>query len=113
MLSKESCHGVVAMMCCSLNCCQHLLCKMMGLLKDKFWNKSFEERSTHTLDIPKRLHQRGDYNHAKFVTLQKTDVCETTWYKIMGISRSIYMSYKQENKRGCRILPHRNKGSQR
>jgi hypothetical protein len=65
------------------------------------------------LDIPRRLHQRGDCNRAKFVTLEKKDVCETAWYKIMGISRSTYMSYKQENKRGCKILPHRNKGSQK
>ncbi len=45
--------------------------------------------------------------------LQERDVCETTWYKIMGISRSIYMSYKQESKKGCRVLPHQNKGSQK
>jgi hypothetical protein len=33
---------------------------MIGLLKHKFYNKSFEEKTTHTLDIPRRLHQRGD-----------------------------------------------------
>jgi hypothetical protein len=60
---------------------------MTGLLRHEFWNKSFEERTTHMLDIPRRLHRRGDYNHAKFMMLQKSDVCEIAWYKIMGISR--------------------------
>jgi hypothetical protein len=49
----------------------------------------------------------------KFVMLQEKDVCKTTWYKIMGILKSIYMSYKHESKRGCRIQPHQNKGSQK
>jgi hypothetical protein len=35
--------------------------------------------------------------------LQETDVCEIVWYKIMGISRSSYMSYKQETKEGARF----------
>jgi hypothetical protein len=72
---------------------------MIGILKHKFWNKSFEERFAHTLDIPRRLHQRGDCNHAKFVTLQEKDVCETAWYKIMRDFSSTYMNYKQESKR--------------
>jgi hypothetical protein len=84
---------------------------MTGILKHKFWNKLSKERYAHILDIPRRLHQKGNYNHAEFGTFQKRDVCKTTWYKIMGISRSIYMNYKQENKRGCRILPYQNKGN--
>jgi len=47
------------------------------------------------LNIPRRLHQRRDCNRAKFVMFQERDhVCETTWYKIMRISRSNYMNYK-------------------
>jgi hypothetical protein len=65
------------------------------------------------LDIPRRLHKKKNYNYAKFVTFQERDVCETAWYKIMGILKSTYMNYKQENKRGCRILSHQNKGSQK
>jgi hypothetical protein len=53
----------------------------------------FEEKSTHTLDIP-RLHQRGDCNRAKFMMLQERDVYEIAWYKIMGILKPTYMSYK-------------------
>jgi hypothetical protein len=51
----------------------------------------------------------------KFMMLQKKDVCKTPWYKfkIMGILKSIYMNYKLESKRGCRIQPHQNKGSQK
>jgi hypothetical protein len=31
----------------------------------------------------------------------------------MGIFKSTYISYKQESKRRCRIIPHQNKGSQK
>jgi hypothetical protein len=87
---------------------------MTRLLRHEFWNESFKERIAHMLDIPRRLHQSlGDCNRAKFMMLQEKDVCETAWYKIMGIFKSTYMSYKQERKRGCRILSHRNKGSQK
>jgi len=80
-------------MCCSLNYYQHFPHQMTRILRHKFWNKSFEEKSAHMLDIPRSLHRR-DCNYAKFVTFQEKDVCETTWYKIMGISRLTYMNYK-------------------
>ncbi len=92
--NKESCSGVEVTMCCSLNCYQHFLQEMMGLLRHKFWNKRFEEIIAHKLDIPRSLQQRGDCSHAKFVTFQERDVCKIAWYKIMGISRSTYMSYE-------------------
>jgi hypothetical protein len=76
VLSKESYRGVRAAMCCSLKCYQHFPREMMRLLKHEFWNESFEEKSTHTLDIPKRLHRSEDCNYAKFVTFQERDVCE-------------------------------------
>ncbi len=65
VLNKESCCGVGVMMCYSLNYYQHFLWQMTRLLKHEFWNKSFEEKTTHTLYIPRRLHWRGDYNRAK------------------------------------------------
>ncbi len=111
--SEESCCGVGAVMCCFLDCDQNFLHQMTRMFEHEFWNKSFDERSAHTLDIPRSLRRRRDCNNAKFMTFQDRDVCETTWYKIMGILRSIYMSYKQESKRGCIILPHQNKGSQK
>jgi hypothetical protein len=52
---------------------------MIGLLRQKIWNKSLEEITTHMLNILKRLHERGDCNCAKILTLKKKDVCETTW----------------------------------
>jgi hypothetical protein len=67
---------------------------MMGLLRHKFWNKSFEERFAHMLDIPRKLHRKKECNRAKFVTIQEKDVYKTIWYKIMGIPRSTYMNYK-------------------
>ncbi len=106
VLSKESYRGVEATMCCSLNCCQHFPWQMTGLLRHEFWNKLFEKSTAHTLDILRGLHRKRNCNRAKFVTLQERSVCKTAYYKIMGISRSTYMSYKWENKKRCRILPH-------
>jgi hypothetical protein len=94
VLNEQSCHGVRGVMCCSLNYYQYFPHQMIGILKHEFWNKLFEKRFAHMLDIPRRLHQRRDCNCAKFVPFQERDVYETNWYKIMGISRSTYMSYK-------------------
>ncbi len=92
VLNEESFHGIGATMCCSLNYFQHFHHQMTRILKHEFWNKSFEDRFAHPLDIPRRLHQRADCNHAKFLMLQEKVVCEISWYKIMGISKSTYMS---------------------
>ncbi len=43
--------------------------------------------------------------------MQGVDICETAWYKIIGVSRSMYMLYKSSTKRSCRFLPHGNKGT--
>jgi hypothetical protein len=67
VLSEESCCGIKVAMCCLLNCCQHFPRQMIGILRHEFWNKLFEERFAHTLDIPRRFHRRGDCNCAKFV----------------------------------------------
>jgi hypothetical protein len=75
LLNKESCRGVEATMC-SLNCYQNFPCKMMKLLRHEFWNKSFEEKSTHMFDILRRRHQRGDYTYAKFAMFQEMYVHE-------------------------------------
>jgi hypothetical protein len=55
----------------------------------------------HTLDIPKKLHGRGG-SCEKIVIIHERDVCDIAWYKIMGISRSTYMSYKHEKKKVVR-----------
>ncbi len=39
------------------------------------------------------------------------DICETTWYKIIGVSMLLYMLYKSNSKRSCQFLPHGNKGT--
>jgi hypothetical protein len=46
-----------------------------------------------------------------FIMIQEIPFCETSWYKIVGLSRSTYMLYKIDSKKGCRFLPHGNKGS--
>jgi len=56
VLSEESYYGVKAMMCYSLNCYQHFFQQMKRLLIHNNWNKLFEKRTTHMLNIPRRLH---------------------------------------------------------
>jgi hypothetical protein len=56
VLSEESCCGVKVVMCCLLNCCQHFLHQMIRILRREFWNKLFEERFVHKLDILRRFH---------------------------------------------------------
>ncbi len=50
--------GVVT--CCTVNCYQHFPCEKTLLLKQKFWNLSFEDHRAYGLDIPRRLHMKRD-----------------------------------------------------
>ncbi len=71
VLSKESCRGVRVAMCCSLRYCQHFPCQMIRIFRHKFWNKSFEERFAHMLDIPRRLHEKGNCNCVNFFDVSR------------------------------------------
>ncbi len=62
------------------------------------------------MDIPKRLHQRVGVKKGRFVTINDVEICEVTWYKIVGISWSSYLSYKQICKCGTRQRSHGNVG---
>jgi hypothetical protein len=72
---------------------------------------SFEERKTYGMDIPRRIHVRKDMKQWNFIMIYEIDICETTWYKIVGLSKSTYTLYKAYSKWGCKFLPHSNKGS--
>jgi len=39
----------------------------------------------------------------KFIMIQEIIICEMTWYKIIGLSKSTYMLYKIDSKRGCNV----------
>jgi len=45
---------------------------------------SFVDRRAHSLDIPRRLHQRVGVKKRRFVIIQDVEICEVTWYKIVG-----------------------------
>jgi hypothetical protein len=47
----------------------------------------------------------------KNITIQKVDICETTWCKIVGLLILTYMLYKLKSKWGCWFIPHGNKGT--
>ncbi len=42
------------------------------------------------------------FNSCQYFLCKKTSICEATWYKIVGISRSTYLFYKHDNKCGTR-----------
>jgi hypothetical protein len=79
VLLMESVNNVSASIYC-VNCCQHFFHAKTLLLRQKFWSLSFEDCRTHGLNIPRRLHMRGDGGWQKFITIQGVDVCETAWY---------------------------------
>ncbi len=59
MLLEEFMHNVGAIKCCTMNCCQHFPHEKTLLLRQEFWNFSFEDHIAYGLDIPRRLHMRG------------------------------------------------------
>jgi hypothetical protein len=77
-------------------------------VQQDFWNLSFVDKLTHILDITKRLHQRVGIKKWRFVTINDVEICEATWYKIVGILWSSYLSYKQNCKCGTRQRSHGN-----
>jgi hypothetical protein len=76
------------------------------LLRKEFWGMSFEEHRAYGMDIPRRLHVRIDIKQQKFIMIQEINICETTWYEIVGLSKLTYMLHKVDFKRGCRFIPH-------
>jgi hypothetical protein len=59
-LFEEFVHNVNVLHCCSKNCCQHFPCEKTLFLKQDFWGLSFEDHRTYCLNIPRRLHMKGD-----------------------------------------------------
>jgi len=41
------------------------------LLKEEFWDLSFEECKMYGMDIPRRLHVRENMKQQKFITIQE------------------------------------------
>ncbi len=56
----ESVCNANASIYCVMNYCQCFLHEKTLLLRQKFWSLSFENRRTYGLDIPRRLHMKGD-----------------------------------------------------
>ncbi len=99
--------SVNAVSYCSMNWCQHFPHEKTLFFKQKFCSLSFEEHKMYGLDILRRFHTRRNMKWQNFIMIQKVDICETTWYKIVGLLRF----YKLESKWGCWFLPHGNKGT--
>jgi hypothetical protein len=76
MLLKELVCSVGVTKCCAMNCCEHFPDEKM-LLKQEFWSFSFEEHKAYGLNIPRKLHTRGDESGQKFITIQGLDIYET------------------------------------
>ncbi len=54
----------------------------------------------------KRRYEAMEISH-----YENVDICKIAWYKIIGVSMSMYVLYKSNNKQGCWFLPHGNKGT--
>ncbi len=96
-------------LCCTWNCYQHFPHEKMTLLRKEYRGLSFEEHNIYGTDIPTRFHVKGNMQQWKFITIQEIDICEMTWYKIISLSKSTYMLYKTNLKRGCKFLLRNNK----
>ncbi len=60
LLSQNSVQNVSSTLCCAQNYCQHFFHEKMALLKEEFWGLSFENHIAYGMDIPRRLHMKGD-----------------------------------------------------
>ncbi len=60
LLSQESNQNVHSVLCCAQNSCQHFPHGKTMLLKKEFWGLFCEEHKAYGMDIPRRLHVRGD-----------------------------------------------------
>ncbi len=49
----------------------------------------------YVFDILERLHLRKKMKLWKFIMIQEIDICETPWYKIVGLSILTHMLYKR------------------
>jgi hypothetical protein len=58
----------------------------------------------------KKATYKRKHELTKVYDYASVDIYETTWYKIIGVSKSTYVLYKFESKWGCQFLPHGNKG---
>jgi hypothetical protein len=108
--NNESICSVSLNSCCFFNYCQYFLCENASIVREEFWNLSFTNQIIYILDIPKRLHQKVGVKKRRFVTIRDVEICEVAWYKIVGISRSMYLFYKKDNKCGTRQRLHGNVG---
>jgi len=66
----------------------------MFIVRQEFWNLLFVDKKMHILNILRRLHQRVGIKKWRFVTIQEIEICEASWYKIVGISQSLDLFYK-------------------
>jgi hypothetical protein len=80
--------------CCFFNCCQYFAREKMSIVRQEFWNLLFVDKRMHILNILRRLHQRVGIKKWKFVIIQDVEICEASWYKIVGISQSLDLYFK-------------------
>jgi hypothetical protein len=61
VLLEVSMRNVSMLTCCRMNCCQHFPWeKMLMFLRQEDWNLLFKDPKAYGLNIPRRLHTRGD-----------------------------------------------------
>ncbi len=70
--------------------------------KQHCWNKSFEVCPLRSAKSMAWIFQKGcKHEVMKVCHNQEIYICKMAWYKIVGLSKSIYMLYKENSKCGC------------
>jgi hypothetical protein len=99
--------------CCLRNCCQHFVqCRTLAV-RQKFYEKSFEDRKEYGISVGGHMHSIEGDRKRKYVTLLGTEVCAVAWYTIHGISKSSFYTYMDDFNKGVINGTHGNQGIKR
>lgn len=107
LLDLASIRAVSAQECCSSNCCQLFPWTSTQHVRMNYWRKTFDERREWGTEVFSRMQIMGS-GHG--VVLEGKIICLCAWWKIHGVSRATFMTYKQRYRNGKRSSTHGNKG---
>jgi hypothetical protein len=56
------------------------------MVNHESWMIFLSIKKAHGLNIPCRINLRVDVMKHKFITIQGVNICEETWYKVVGLA---------------------------
>ena len=111
--TEEEIRKVSSEKCCPANCCQHFLHSQILAVRQKFYDKSFQDMKEFAISVGGQFHFTEGSRKRKYVTLFGSDVCSVAWYTIHGIRKSTFYGYMDDYRRGVVNGTHGNKGIKR